>query len=305
MSKRSLVIAALALAAGCGSPTQPPPFDSPAPAPAVNPLTEQSTWSGFFRIDTCTAVPAPCYADTVRPQWFTLRTKANGAALEGVFDSEWQQMPVSVTGTLNADGSATFTGNLMTLPPAPVRERLRISRLHVTVSAEAGLSGTLSARMYDGSTRIISATILSAAAEPFALVPERQFQGTWEGFGQVTGCRGECFFYEIGALMPLSLRLTQRGTDVIGEAFDIPAAGGVSGGVLQLSGEMRRTLEAGDIGFTLKRFQAFAVTVDELGRLRGGFTALIRGKRRVSTGVPSAPFEGTIDVALLSVARRY
>lgn len=305
MVKAGVVLLAALLSVSCGSsPTEPDTQPPPGSVPVSNPLAETGTWVGFYRVDACTAVPAPCYRTSAdRPVAFMLRTSASGSSLEGVFDSELQDAPVALSGTLQADGSATLAGTLMTVPPGRVYPRVRVSNLTVRSDPTSGLSGTLTLRMESSYVELVTATILSASMEPFAVIPQREFQGTWEGFGQVSSCSGDCWFYSPGQIVPLTIRFTQRGAEVSGELFEVPATGTVSNGELSLAGELRETLEEGDSGFTLRRFETFSATVDAVGRMRGRFSVAVRGMKRVPRTVE--PFAGVTSIELISIARRF
>lgn len=190
----------------------------------------------------------------------------------------------------------------MTVPPAPPRALVTVSSLRVAPDDVAGLRGTLSMTRRTSYVReTIAATIMSASMQPFAFADGREFQGTWEGYGMVTGCDGDCWFLSAGSGVTVTLRLSQAGREVTGELLDIPVTGVASASALTLAGTLTRP-EPEDIGIYLRRLEAFDASTDGLGRLTGRFRFLQRAVK--DERFENVRIAGTVTIELLSVVRR-
>lgn len=292
----AVVLAAL-FAAACHSPVAPtaatdgsrqrlpPPF-SGAPI---------GVWKGTFRLTGCsTGFFVPVADECVNS--FVFRAMAVGSKYEGSLELN-DLASVDVIGERRSDGAVTFTGERV----GPLYAlSIRVNQLVLETDAVTGLQGTFDGVIgFPDLTRHLTGTVLSAS---LIRSLEDSVNGAYEGLGRLRSCTGTCS--SVGAeAVPIEFTIGQSNPNTVAGFVNaapfhiiVPLSGSVSGRTLTLAGQL--ALQSTAIGVV--RIDAFTVTIDPLGRVRGGY-AYVEDYRTDLQFLPHV--QSTWQVELVNVVR--
>lgn len=299
----------VAAAAGCRSSSNPV---SPGPVVRTSPLAEAATWSLFLVVESCASDNpdiSACSQATGRLVEMSLKSAPVAGALSAVLTSRTtliSDVPVLLAGQMQSDGSARYSGSYVSGLATGTLRAIEVQELVATPDERSGLSGTLTVtQRMSSETRTVNARVSSASRQPFPDSP-RVFQGTFEGFGTLQSCAGECPNRQSGQRITISLRLTHSGNAVSGDFWAMEVSGTANGNTLTLTGQRRSILDRYGLGTTLSRLESFVAVIDALGRLTGTLTLFNEGVYDSQPGaiVRHTPFTELLTVDLTTVTRQ-
>jgi hypothetical protein len=292
-----VVLTALLFAAACSHSPVAPSSTTDRATPRLPPAFSGppiGVWKGTFHLTGCSTV-FPIAADECVNS-FVFRAMAVGSTYDGSL--EFNGLPsVDVTGERRADGAVTFTGERLGPTYA---ESIRVNQLVLKTDVVTGLQGTFDAAT--GSvdlTHHVTGTVLSAS---LIRSLEDSVNGTYRGLARMRSCAGTC--PPLGAeSLPVEFTIAQNNLHTVAgfmkaapDRLVVPLSGSVSGPTLTLAGQLPLQVPGEATGVV--RIDALTVTIDPLGRVRGGYVYVEDYRTPLLAHVQS-----TWQVDLVSVVR--
>jgi hypothetical protein len=250
------------------------------------------SWAGAYRIDECLGCSSSSRLDIGDTRSYVLNLVDRGGGLvQGTLRLDYiaSRSPlIEVSGTVQPDGSVRLTGAYRPVSPEDPAPPLDLPSFHVALHPASGLTGEAEYRVdhaWNYGTRRV--TIMSGSRD--APPPDRiDFAGRWEGRILIRSCMGdrECHSWSVGKMPRFDLEISVGGGLVAGHGMispaqaPIPVAGRVEGDRLIVGADaVLDEFSKSDhpwppplIATQHWRIENFTASVDELDRLRGGFT---------------------------------
>ncbi|HET7695154.1 MAG TPA: hypothetical protein VFK57_05550 [Vicinamibacterales bacterium] len=282
--------AALCVLAACSKAPSAP--SSPAtPPPAVVAYADFSGyWSGTFAYKACAGLH--CSGRIDRDDPFSLRLRQTLNHVVGVFASQYGGS-LEVAGDVQPDGSLSLAGSEATGGTSGARGSVTFAAPSLRLDPATGLRGAM---RFERTTLLSSLDKYVSQGDGSIVSARRQsldafvadLGGTWKGFYLVRDCVDETgrplcgLFNSPGYVEYIELTLSVGANEAAGELIPvstrIPVAGAARARSIELTGGRD---ELG--GRIADRVTALSASVDDFGRLRGGFSYLRIFDGRTST----------------------